>query len=106
VTPLASGPVGTDIPFGIAATNSCTNRQPKRFRVSEVPAESVPFQSLILAAYGRQSCGSKPTSLITRIGVRLFHPPQSASTADLVVDSEHFLITEISCPLAPTGAVG
>jgi len=66
-----------------------------------MPAESVPFQPGMLGPQRHQSRSREPAPLISRVGIRLLYPCQSAPAADLVVHGEHLMAAEICGALAP-----
>jgi hypothetical protein len=73
--------------------------------VGHVAAEGVPVEVRVFGTQCRQPGLGKPVSLVSGLGVRLFHPPEAAPTADLVVDGEYLFTVEVGGALAPAGAL-
>jgi len=92
----------TGLALLIAAGYARADSNPEGLRVGKMTAESVPAQTGMFGAEGRQPGTGKATSLVVRIGVRLFDPAKSATAADLVVDGEHELAVKVRGALAPT----
>jgi hypothetical protein len=69
-------------------------------------AKSVPTQAGILSSQRRKTRCGKATTLIFRVGIRLFNPAQSAIKADLIIDGKNLLIIKICRSLTPPWAVG
>jgi hypothetical protein len=86
----------------VAAGSTGAHSGPEPARLGEVPAEGVPGHAGMLGPRRGQASAGQPAALVVLNRVGLFHPPQSAASADLIVDGEDLLAVLVRRTLPPT----
>jgi hypothetical protein len=86
----------------VAAGSTGAHSGPEPARLGEVPAEGVPGHAGMLGPQRGQASTGQPAALVVLNRVGLFHPPQSAASADLIVDGDDLLAVQVRRMLPPT----
>jgi len=86
----------------VAAGSTGAHSGPEPARLGEVPAEGVPGHAGMLGPQRGQGSAGQPAAVVVLNRVGLFHPPQSAASADLMVDGEDLLAVQVRRTLPAT----